>query len=255
MTDDGDAAPAAEGYRAGSRRRLGPLALTILLHIIALALLFFYKSAPVPRFVEQSLTTVFLPEASEDKAEPAKARAKQEDKAQDSEKVTQRQPEKPPEPVTPVEPPPIPIGPSWLTMSRDEFAAADISKMARAPKGGDSGEQADSGSTQGPGEGPGGVRLYNADWFRRPTRAELGGYIPASAPSRGWGLIACQTMPRNRVDNCQTLGESPLGSGFGRAVREAAWQFLVLPPRVNGKPMVGSWVRIRIDYGVEDQPG
>ena len=44
------------------------------------------------------------------------------------------------------------------------------------------------------------------------------------------------------------MGESPMGSGFGRAVRLAAWQFLVLPPRVDGKVMVGSWVRIRIDY-------
>ncbi|MBN8831906.1 MAG: hypothetical protein J0G94_15085 [Sphingomonadales bacterium] len=255
MTDGGDAAPAAAGYRAGARRQIGPLALTILLHIIALALLFFYKSAPIPRFVEQSLNTVFLPEAGEDKAEPAKAEAKQEDKAQDSEKVAQKQLETPPEKVTPVEPPPIPIGPNWLTMSREEFAAADISKMARASKGSDSGEQADSSSTYGPGEGPGGVRLYNADWFRRPTRAELAGYIPARAPSRGWGLIACQTMPRNRVDNCEIMGESPLGSGFGRAVREAAWQFLVLPPRINGKPMVGSWVRIRIEYGVDDQAG
>ena len=61
-------------------------------------------------------------------------------------------------------------------------------------------------------------------------------------------LVACQTIERYHVENCQILSESPPGSGLARAVRLAAWQFLVLPPRVNGKVMVGSWVRIRIDY-------
>jgi protein TonB len=60
--------------------------------------------------------------------------------------------------------------------------------------------------------------------------------------------VACKTVENYRVDNCQSLGESPAGSGFARAVRQAAWQFMVIPPRINGKPQVGAWVRIKIDY-------
>ncbi len=130
----------------------------------------------------------------------------------------------------------------WVEMSKEEMAAADIGKMPKGAAGGLS-----AGDSEAVGRAPNGELLYAAEWARHPTSAELGGYLPRNAPD-GWGLIACRTAEGNRVEDCIELGQSPLGSHLASAVRQAAWQFRVRPPRKNGKPLIGSWVQIRIDY-------
>lgn len=154
-------------------------------------------------------------------------------------------------PPTPVTPPPVPTNAPWnvMMLSHDEYAASDISKLpshADAAAGGGAGTGKGSGAQEGAGEGPGGARLYNAEWVREPTRAELATYLPPHASEGAWGIIACRTVERFHVEDCQELSDSP-GSGMARAIRQAAWQFLVRPPRVDGRPQVGAWVKIRID--------
>jgi len=94
--------------------------------------------------------------------------------------------------------------------------------------------------------------LYAAEWYREPTSRELAFYLPKRMPEGGgWGVIACKTAPRHRVSDCVVLGNGPAGSGLGRAVLNASWQFLVRAPRRGGKELVGEWVRIRINYTPE----
>lgn len=130
----------------------------------------------------------------------------------------------------------------WLELSKEEMAAADIGKMQVA-----GGSGSGRGDSEEVGRGPNGEVLYAAEWARRPTNAELRGYLPLKMVD-GWGLIACRTAEGNRVEDCIELGQSPRGSRLASAVRQAAWQFRVKPPRKNGKPLIGSWVQIRIDY-------
>jgi protein TonB len=129
----------------------------------------------------------------------------------------------------------------WIEMSKADMAAADIGRMPKAAGG------SSAGDSEQVGRAPNGEVLYAAEWARHPTNAELGGYLPRNAQD-GWGLIACRTAEGNRVEDCIELDQSPHGSRLASAVRQAAWQFRVRPPRKNGKPLIGSWVQIRIDY-------
>ena len=167
-------------------------------------------------------------------------------------------------PLPPViTPPKVPTPPNALPgVLPIQLGASDISKLKSSASNDDGAETGtDSKLAYGPGEGPGGQPLYNAEWYREPSDAELNGYLPRGAPPNSWALIACQTVPKFHVENCRSLGESPVGSGLARAMREAAWQFLVRPPRRGGKVLVGAWVKIRIDFTLkpaksdkDDQP-
>lgn len=146
----------------------------------------------------------------------------------------------------------IPTTMPRLDLSRktvDPVASFDLGKLPKAAGGGASAASGPSSTVAyGPGEGPGGVKLYNAEWYREPSDAEIGGYLPRNNIKPEWAMIACRTIERYHVENCQELGESPRGSGLARAMRQAAWQFLVRPPRIDGKPVIGAWVRIRFDF-------
>jgi len=196
------------------------------------------------------LTAINIAPPSADKAKE-KAAPKQDVKQERVQAVTTVPPKLPPRVEIPsknqVEWPP-----GFIRMSREDIAKADISRIK--PAGGSSGStgaaSGGGGSAEGAGDGPGGARVYNAEWYREPTRAELSPYMSAArgSSSGDWAMIICRTVERFHVEDCREVDESSRGSGLARALRQAAWQFLVRPPRVDGKPQLGTWVRIRFDF-------
>jgi protein TonB len=217
------------------RRRAAGLAFTLAVNGALLLALLTLGILPLPERKETEATIVDLIPESHSNARQAAAAATSASKPAP----------KPPPVVLPVKPTITPPArPAehklpWIEMSSTEMAAADIRNLPKAEPG--------EGDSEEVGRGPHGEVLYNAEWARHPTNAELGGYLPKDAPE-GWGLIMCKTIPGNRVDDCQELDQSPRGSHLASAVRQAAWQFRVRPPRKNGKPMIGEWVRILIEY-------
>lgn len=216
------------------RRRVAGVVLALAIEI-GVVLLLLYLGPPKfgrPEGDGRPNTFVLTPDAQEKKA--SKTQSKQQRKAT----VTKAAP--PPPPV-----PPVPIGhiPGLIELSHDEFAAADIGKIKSAP-GADKGELASGeGDSEAIGTGPHGEPLYKAEWYREPTSAETGPYIPKGLRS-GSALIACKTAPKYRVEDCVILGDRPPGTGLARGIRDAAFQFRVIPPRKGGQPLIGAWVQI-----------
>lgn len=235
------------------RRRGAALVFTILIHLLLILLVLLTRSPVQPRKQQDELVTFSVTPGPPDK-QAGEKESHEEKQAEQAASAPPPAPVRRPQPPAPTRQVPPPIvtpktnAPSFIQLSPSDFAAADIGRLPSAGAASGNGTQGDSKMVTGPGEGPGGVQLFEAEWYRRPTDAELAGYMPVNPPREGWGLVACKTIENYHVENCQALGESPMGSGLAKAVRQAAWQFLVRPPRINGRPQIGTWVRIRIDY-------
>jgi protein TonB len=222
------------------------LALVVEALLILVLLLFGPHLTPAPKPEPRRATSFSLAPSEKEAATAPEHRTKAHAAAKPASGATTPIPPMPPV----ITPPKVPTPPAALPgVLPITLGASDISKLKSSASNDDGAETGtDSKLAYGPGEGPGGQPLYNAEWYREPSEAQLNGYLPKGAPPNSWALIACQTMPQFHVDNCRSLGESPVGSGLGRAMREAAWQFLVRPPRRGGKVLVGAWVKIRIDF-------
>lgn len=233
-------------------RRLSGLGLALAVNVGLLLILMTLGIIPPPSG-QKSLRGIVVDLVPEGRnASPARSEKTQ---VQHPHNQSQKPVPKTPPIVIPVKPTiasptrPLSKSPPWVEMSKEDMASADISKLPA-----ESGQGADSEIV---GRGPNGEALYAAEWAREPTNAELAYYLPHNRVE-GFGLVACKTMPDDRVDDCQELDQTP-GSHLASAVRQAAWQFRVRPPRKGGRPLIGSWVRIRIDYydasGSSDDPG
>ncbi|GAA0662157.1 protein TonB [Sphingomonas insulae] len=244
---------------SSDRRRAFSLALTIAAHILIAVLL--WRLAPTldpPSEPGRSLTVNMLPVGDNNSTATKSAKAP----ARAARASRRTAPEPPAAPKPPTEDTPVPpvttTFPGYLVLSKNEFAASDVGKIPSRKSGGSAGKQVAAADGQGDGDagetsasagtGPGGQRLFAAEWYVEPAQSQLSPYLPANVPLGSWAEIACRTAANYRVEDCVQLGDSQAGSGLARSIREAAWQFKVRPPRINGKAQIGAWVRIRIDF-------
>nr|MDQ2878454.1 hypothetical protein [Pseudomonadota bacterium] len=193
--------------RASPRQRIGAAALAIAIEALIALALFTMSPRLTPSKPEADLKTFSFVPAPEKKAveKPAKHRVTVAKHASGgASPIAPRAPRD----TTPVQTPKPPVMlPGVIPMN---LADADISKIrSHAGENVDEGEGAgagkDSGSVYGPGEGPGGERLFSVAWYREPTHAELAGYLPNGAPPGGWAEIACRMIEHYHVENCRPL--------------------------------------------------
>ncbi|WP_247712062.1 hypothetical protein [Qipengyuania qiaonensis] len=241
------------------RQRLPALALALALEVLLILILLSLGS--VKREVAEMSETLVAFTAStpeeEDETEEAPAPSAAEAPEISPEQPAPEQPaqvdRENPKPLSPPAPAPRPI-------LRNDFSLESVPKQGPSapaqakPAYGPAYTPAPGDTPQIAGSGPNGEPLYAARWYRRPYDSELAGYL-STAQGPGWGLVNCRTAADFRVEDCVIVGEWPQGSGIAAAVQSAAWQFKVRPPQKGGRPLVGAWVRIRIDYGIERGPG
>ena len=248
--------PLLTPLRSERGRRLVGLVAALLIEAILLLVLLTLNIHNEPATAPGSLTVVDLEAQNQPSEEPEQAEQEPSDTAQPTEQPvepTEPQTEPPevvrPEVVPPAQPMPQPIIPTPFKLPAPKEPARpakpEAPKQVYGPV--DTGSRSGSADTQVVGTAPNGEPLYAARWYREPDDSELSGYL-STATGPGWGLIACKTAPQFRVVDCVPIEESPRGSMINRAILAAAWQFRVRPPSLGGKPQIGSWVRIRIDY-------
>ena len=240
-----------DGLEPEWRERLPAIALAAGVEVLLILLLFSLGSVK-REIAEMSETLVaFTSPAREDAADEPPA-----PEPREVAEVAEQQPV----PVPPAEPqverprpftPPIPVP---RPVPRSTFSIENLPREAppapaKPQTYGPAFTPSSNDTPRVAGSGPNGEPLYAARWYREPYNDELAGYL-STARGPGWGMIDCRTVPNFRVEDCVIVGEAPQGSGIGAAVLAAAWQFKVRPPQRGGRPMVGEWVRIRIDYTI-----
>ena len=229
-----------ERVRSGAGRRTLGLGLALLVEALLVLMLLTLGPGALPGDEDERPTVVtFLP--SEPSVEPPEARRPEREQSAEERPEAERPDAEQPSPPQPAEP--APALPTQTIMP----TPWQLPPSARRPYGPADRRSAASRDSERVGTAPNGEPLYAAEWYREPDDDMLRSYL-STARGPGWGLIACRTAPDYRVEDCVALGEYPEGSQIKRSVLAAAWEFRVRPPRLGGRPLVGSWVRIRIDY-------
>jgi periplasmic protein TonB len=218
------------------------LAIEVLLLLALLSLSLSVEEMPKPKLTEVDLTAENVAEPASE--EPAPEQSPQQPTEQSTPPPVDAPvlaPTLPPAAVIPL--PTAPVAPPPPAEPPRSAPRAVVRDQAYGPP--DTGRPASTDSVR-VGTAPDGSPLYRAEWYRQPGK-EFDGFLTQASP--GWGLMACRTIPNFYVTDCVPLGETP-GSMLTRSMLAGSGVLRVRPPRLGGRLLVGSWVRIRIDYTI-----
>lgn len=155
----------------------------------------------------------------------------------------------PPEPPPDVQPSPLPAPPVPAPEPTPQIGASDIQTGAGRGQGG----QGDGlGSGVGPGLGSG-AGSAPPRLIRAPERRELRALHPLEAlRARRGGTVSmrCRIRADGTLEACSPLRETPPGQGFGAAAVRAAPYFRFEPPSIDGRPVGGQPVTLRVEFMV-----
>jgi periplasmic protein TonB len=253
------AVPFVERVRILAGRRTLGLGLAFLIEALILLLLLTLGRIGQPGVKADHPTVVTLipAEQMQDAPEPQRPEPERQAAARPQTQSPAPQQPQPPQPAAPPTtpapqaPPAVPTTPAFTPMRWQlaPSATPPPAAPARPVYGPPDNRSAFFRDTERVGTAPNGEPLYAAEWYREPAADMMRAYL-STAHGPGWGLIACRTAPEYRVEDCVALEEYPQGSQINRSALAAAWEFKVRPPRRGGRPLVGAWVRIRIEYGL-----
>lgn len=239
--------------RAEARLRLSGGALSLTLHAAAISLLLTFGFAPMePRGPSPPLETTFIPLPEPIPVAEVQPKSGSDTAAGGGQPLAEssRAFEDRAHSLSDTLAAPIP---SPASADRPLEAASGAGDAVAGTTPGDGARGPGSGGTArgiGPGEG---MIFARPEWIQMPSEAQMRPYFPLRAVYDrvdGAASLACQVDRHNRARNCRVLSESPAGFGFGVAAVRMSRLFRIRPPRVNGRPAQGAWVRIPIDFDV-----
>lgn len=155
----------------------------------------------------------------------------------------------PPVPPPEIAPSPLPAPPEPAPEPAPQIGASAIQTGEGRGQGG----QGDGlGSGVGPGQGSG-AGSAPPRLIRAPERRELRALHPPEAlRARRGGTVSmrCRIRADGMLEACAALRETPPGQGFGAAAVRAAPYFRFEPPSIDGRPVGGQAVTLRVEFMV-----
>jgi len=149
---------------------------------------------------------------------------------------------------TPIPPPDVPLSPVPENPLGGEAGPVSMDPP-QAPVPAASGD-----SGPGPAAAAGPAKITKPQWLQRPTAAQMERHYPRAGLSNdatGSAMIRCAVTVSGNVTACSVISEDPAGQGFGSAALKLSRYFRMSPKTIDGQPVDGAIVDIRLAFTLD----